>query len=866
MHLRRQLDRVADVGVVSAPAGYGKTLLLAEWARATTQVETAWVRLDRDDNPRRLWSAVLAAMAGCRSVPSFSPLQVGPTGSGWDLESAGSPDFLAELVVALDTLPAPLRLVLDDLQEVTDAAALRGVETFLRNRPRKVTLVLASRLDPPFRLHRLRLEGRLTELRADRLRFDLDEAHALLRGAGLDLTAAHVQRLLQQTDGWPAGLRFAAIAVAAATDIETLLTDFSGDDRAIADYLVGEVLSGLSADRMGLLRATSICEALPVGLAVVLSGREDAGWILADLERRTGLVREVGQRRGVYRVQPLLRSYLLADLSRQSVERAARLHATAARWWRGWGRPAKALEHAAQSNDPALLTRLVHASGVSLLVAGEHRPLRRALGASGERLIASDPFLSAVAALVGQATGDAHLVEVAGPPSCHAYPADRRSDDALLRAVSAELGALSRPGGAAAAALPEGDAAGLEPEVAALVGLARCAQRLRAGDDPLAVRRAIDGVLAVATEERFGFLSLQCLVLAAVAAAAGGDLRVMRQKSTEAVVVATVRGWQDSPWALTGTAMLSYAKLLAAEPVEAGRLAAEGLAHSLPTAVRLHTALGVIAGAARADRGDREGGFAAMGRARAALGDATASRFELAGMAAVEFETAVRLGRYVAARTVQRWLVERVGETAEALLMRAELGTTNGAGRIDPARAMLRHILDGQVSAILPSTLVEALLQEATLALRVEDPFAARRALQDAVEVAEPLELLRPFVHTGPAVRELLAQRYGSLEAAHTFGGRALAAGSHVGRPLEAVLTPREIAVLVMLPSLRSMNEIADDMTVSINTLKSHVRSIYTKLGVTSRRSAVLSAHENGLILCSATDPPALPEPAIPRG
>ena len=175
-------------------------------------------------------------------------------------------------------------------------------------------------------------------------------------------------------------------------------------------------------------------------------------------------------------------------------------------------------------------------------------------------------------------------------------------------------------------------------------------------------------------------------------------------------------------------------------------------------------------------------------------------------------------------------------------------------GHNDSARATLRRILDGRVDAVLPSTLVDAYLQETVLAANAEDHFAARRALQTAVDIAEPLDLLRPFVNAGPVVRELLAQRYGSLEAADTFGGRALAVGACDGRALQAVLSRREFAVLELLPSLRSMDEIASDLTVSINTLKSHIRSIYSKLGVSNRRCAVLTAHEYGLILSNGSE------------
>jgi LuxR family maltose regulon positive regulatory protein len=291
--------------------------------------------------------------------------------------------------------------------------------------------------------------------------------------------------------------------------------------------------------------------------------------------------------------------------------------------------------------------------------------------------------------------------------------------------------------------------------------------------------------------------------------------------------------------------MLAFGMLLMAEPEDAGRVAADGLTRTERTDPQVRFALAAIQGAALADGGDRAGAIAALRRARIALGDSAAGRIEIVVAATAEFESAIRLGQYAAARTVQCWLDERLGESAESLLMKAR--SELAAGRNHHARATLRCVLDGQVPAVLPSTRVQALLQETAVAVCADDRFAACRALQSAIELAEPLDLFRPFVHAGPEVRELLAQRYGSLEVADTFGGRALAAGARHGG-LESVLSRCELVVLAMLSSLQSLDEIAADLTVSVNTVKSHVRSIYGKLGVSSRRSAVLAAHEQGLI------------------
>src|SRR4051794_11459730 len=306
--LRTHLEAAdpADVGLVCAPAGYGKTLLLADWALNSTAADVAWVGLDRDDNdPKRLWASVIAAVAACPSVPSDSRLH-GP----WLWRPAGVPEFLAELGVALQRLSRPVRLILDDVHELVDPDALHGLQIFMRNRPAGLQLVLAGRLDPPLSLPRLRLAGRLWEVRAARMRFSLAEVATLLARSGVQLTPGQAEVLHARTGGWAAGLRLAALAVAQTADRDGFLADFSGDERSVADYLVEEIISGLPEDLRQFLRLVSISDLVPCGLAVELSGREDAESVLDRLEHQTSLVAAAGPRREVYRVQELLRTYL----------------------------------------------------------------------------------------------------------------------------------------------------------------------------------------------------------------------------------------------------------------------------------------------------------------------------------------------------------------------------------------------------------------------------------------------------------------------------------------------------------------------------------------------------------------------------
>jgi LuxR family maltose regulon positive regulatory protein len=260
--LRHLLDRAAadQVIVLSAPGGSGKTLLLADWVRSGEGPETAWISIDVDDNdPRQLWAAVVTALLAVPSVAADHRLQRLLT----EVTRERNADVVDALAAALDALDPPVRLVLDDVHELIGPEVLRDLARLVRLRPAGVRLVLASRLDPPISVPRLRLEGRLHELRVDVLRFTLDDTAALLTAAGLQLTPAQVAGLHVRTDGWVAGLRLAALALRRTEDPDGFLTAFSGDERSVADYLTGEILAGLSADTRTFLRAVSVCSLLP---------------------------------------------------------------------------------------------------------------------------------------------------------------------------------------------------------------------------------------------------------------------------------------------------------------------------------------------------------------------------------------------------------------------------------------------------------------------------------------------------------------------------------------------------------------------------------------------------------------------------
>ena len=341
---------------------------------------------------------------------------------------------------------------------------------------------------------------------------------------------------------------------------------------------------------------------------------------------------------------------------------------------------------------------------------------------------------------------------------------------------------------------------------------------------------------------------MQCLALLGALAGTTGDITTMRAMSDEARTAAADHGWESSVWSATATTLLAYAALQRAEAADAERLSAAGLARGLAPHPQLRFALQAVHGAAAFDRGDRPAGLAELQQARSEFGDLAAGSEQTAVIAMLEFRAALLLGHSAAARTVFGWLAERTSNNAELLVLRAWAEAAGGL--FDHARALVKPVLKGPVRALLPQTVVEAWLLESSLALRAEERPAARRALQTALAVAEPLDALRPFTMAEPGIRELLVHQRGSFGASEGFVARALAADAGSGKG-NSVLSERELTVLQLLPSLLQMDEIASDLTVSVNTVKSHVRSIYTKLGVSSRRLAVLAAHEHGLLTSS---------------
>ncbi|MER6663139.1 LuxR C-terminal-related transcriptional regulator [Amycolatopsis japonica] len=838
---------------VGAPAGLGKTVLLAEWA-ARRRGAVAWVSADAEDDDERLfWSAVLEALCGCARIPAGNPLRslAVPESPGTDLA------FLATIADALDTVDEPVLLVLDDAQEITHPGTWRGVRALLRHQPSGLRLVISSRLEPPLPLVRARVAGELVEVGVDRLRFSPEEADALIAAIGPGIPPHQVGLLVSRTGGWPAGLRLAAASAARQGNLADF---FAGRDRAVLDYLTDEVLAPLSAVHRDLLRAISICDEIPVGLAAALTDRPDAEALLRELGEPARVV-HTGGTPPRHRVPPLLRTYLRAELLRRDPDRTRSLHAAAARWFAEHDQAPAALLHSVRSGNTTRVGELSRRHAVPLFLSGEHNVLRLALAVLGERRAVASPLLALVSAALYLERGEPTSAESQLSCADAAWPAEPDAELTVLRQlVRSRLAQVDRGPAQAVRAAEQ-----VDEHLAADTGLSGLATLHRVGvltarRDRASARTALARVAESAGNARHHFLATQCLVTLSGLAGSDGDYREMEALARR---VQARHAAHDPHRSLEGaqvSAQLAHGSLLRGEAAECvehakqiGRMLGDAPARA---AANLGLIAETLRGAAEFELGGWHSGLRRMRRARTRLGTGRSFSAEHAAWCAVlEHRAALRLGAADQARETFRWAQPIIAGSGELLLMRAR--TQLRLGRQGAASAVLRSLSEDGAPMLLPWSGIEASLIGVRAALAAGAPERAVRSLDDALRAAEPGDVRFPFVFAPSDVIAFLTARLGKLGAGERFACQVLARRRESRTPpMPAPLTERERSVLRLLPTQRSIDEIAQDLTVSPNTVKTHVRGIYAKLDVRSRRDAVAIALRRGLLDTEGIDLP----------
>jgi LuxR family maltose regulon positive regulatory protein len=842
----------AIAALICAPAGCGKTLLLAEWAHRRGTAETAWVSLDSDDNDdRRFWSAVLDALTASPRIPAESPLRT------LEVPPLPSTDlaFLAEVVDALDELPDPVVLVLDDLHEITDPQPLRGLQVLVRHQPAGLRLVLSSRRAPELPLARLRLADQLVEMHVEELKFSLPEARALFAVAGATVPPDGLHRLVDEAEGWAVGLRLAAASAVQHGDLDEFV---AGHDRALLEYLTDEVLSPLAADTREFLRAICVGEEVSVGLAGALSGRGDAGVTLHELSEQTLVVVRHDAPQRQYRVPALLRSYLLADLGRQEPDRVAALHSVAADWFAAESNPARALTHCTRARDSERITSLLRQHAVALFLAGDHTVLRSALAVLDDRLISADALLALVVASLCLEAGEPGTADLHLAHADATWPGRPSAELEVLRQLAHSQRAQIE-GDVAEIALAAADVdteLAAETALAALATLQHVVARLLSGDGK-GVREQLTAILATAEDAGQHHVATRCLTLLSALAAVEGDFRLMTTFAKRVDRRNEVHGWPRTIEAASAGVLLAYGALVRGEPGECVREAirvAQLFDDSPPrTTTNLYLVAEILRGAAEFELGEWHAGLRRMQKARTAMGDKPFSPQHAALSGLLEHRAALLLGAGEEAREVLHWSQETLAQSGELLLMRARAQLV--LGRQASADNLLQPLLNGEVAAVLPWTVIEALLVGVQAAVDSGEPDRGRRLLEKALSTTDLTGAWYPFVFAPPEVIAILTSQLGRLGPCERIAGQILARRRRLSTPpVPAPLTERERSVLRLLPTLRSIDEIAEDLTVSPNTVKTHVRGIYAKLAVRRRRDAVAIALTQGLLDAEVTD------------
>ena len=841
----------APLTTVTGPPGAGKTMSIALWAAARTSPgPCAWMTVDDYDNrPRVFWSYVTAALRAA-GVPAAPPAAA--TASGSEV----SHSFLLRLASTLAAQDPPVTLVLDDLHLLTAPAALDGLAYLLRNASPGLRLIAASRMDPLLPLHRYRVGGELCEIRAGDLAFSVPEATLLLAQHGVTLPDSTVESLTRRAEGWAAGLRLAAISLEGHPDPAQFVKEFAAEDSSITGYLVEEVLDAQPAPVRDLLLRTSILSRVSADVADDLmdgSGGDAAG-ALTELARTNAFVRAVGH--GSYRYHPLFGSVLRLKLRREYPGQVADLHRRAAHWYWRQGSLAEAVRHAADADDWPLAARIV----VDELAIGQlidprgDRPLADEFRCLPPAPPGAGPEFLLVAAAMELAAGDppgAGQLHGAALSAADAILTRRPAGEDIAARLAAALIRVTlsrRTGDHAAAAraaaraeellphIPEAQAA-RHPGVRIEVLAGRGAAELWAGrfDRAAAIlATARDVTTAEASYERLG-----CLGDLALAEALRGHLTRAGGLADEALA-----GQPASPAATLALACvhldrgeLREARTQLKLADEALRLRPDPLTDALARAVTARHALAEgHAGPAR--------GMLSRAAAGLPLPSWLSRRMALVESGACAAEGAVQAAVDAAESAAPRSHLDAAVALAQAWL---------GAGNAPAAR---RALAAPSAAAAPDYARVEAWLVEARLSYRAEDRARGHRSLEQALRLASAEQLRLPFILERAWIRPVLRRDPGLARAYQPLLEPDVISARQVATPppgdaaplIVEQLSQREREVIRYMSEMMSTAEIAAEMYISVNTVKTHLKSIYRKLAAAHRREAVRRARQLHLV------------------
>jgi LuxR family transcriptional regulator, maltose regulon positive regulatory protein len=845
--------RWCPLTVVSGPPGAGKTMAVALWAAAQTG-PVAWVGLDEFDNGMGpFWSYVVAAL---RRSGVALPKEVCALPKGTDHDD----EFLLRLTAALAAQDPPVMLVLDDLHLLTGPEVLKGLDFMLRNAGSALRVVVTSRVDPLLPLHRYRLAGHLTEIRASDLAFSIAEAGLLLAQHSNTLTADSLESLTERTEGWAAGLRLAAISLATHPDPGQFVKELMAEDSPLICYLVDEVLNVQPPEVREVLLSTCLLEHVSADAAAELTGDEHAAGILASLARTNAFVQPIGS--GWYRYHTLFAEMLRLKLRYEHPDRVTVLLQRAARWYQRKGMLADAVQQAARAGDWALAAAMV----VDELAIGQlvESPGAQRLAAEfadlplGRTWTEPAPYLvsAAIALAAGQDESCAVALDAADD-LLDRLPADHETAGRLSAAI-VRLSASLRTGDLISAASAADRAEAMlartrrgklaeHPEISRRVLGGRAAVELWSGHLEEATRILEAGLSAEATSGRPAERADWTGQLALIEALRGQLARAEELASQAAAVTSEHQPPGQPPDAVPLVA-LALVHLERNDLHEARRFLKQADDALGESPDRLIGAVAYLVAA---------GGALAEGRPAVAAQIVTRARSG--------WPVPAWLDQQLSLVESQAWGV--AGDVPAALAAAERAGACLAAdvavahawavaGERDNAAQALAPVLAAHSQLPEPVRL-QAWLTDARLRYAGGDGTRGRRILAAALRLADRERLRLPFVLERDWLTPVL-RRDPELVDAHrrllapVLGHEQLPVPVTARPPAPVLvvepLTERELEVLTHVSGMLNTAEVASEMYISVNTVKTHLRNIYRKLSAEHRNEAVRRARQLQLI------------------
>ena len=842
----RGAERVAaPVTLVAATAGWGKTIFAASWlAAAAPNRVLAWVNLDEaDDDPHAFWCAVATALMPDLQAPAVETLRRVAAGA---VEADDLPRVMAS---ALRLARTPIALVLDNLHEIRSPQVHSSLIRLVQRPPPNLALLVTTRRDPPWPLAQLRLAGMVAEVRAADLAFRGEEGAALFLQLGVGVTGAQLEQLVQRTEGWPAGLRLAAMHLKGVADVAAAVEAFSGEDHSVAGYLLTEVLDRQSPELVAFLETISVVDLVSADLAVALTGRQDGAQVLADLAASHLFVQAVGRPGRWYRLHRLIADILRARPT--SRRRQRDLQRRAAEWFRGNGMPLDAIRSAVLGELWPLAADLAGIHALALIMVGSGRALERVLARIPTAVLGVHPALAGALALARVALGsDAQVATLIGLGRAAegTVSAARAGRARVLLGLSAS--GAARIAGDWEAAVAVYRSMPVEPAALGALGMAgaevvpvlaannRGTAALWAGDLPAADRH-----LSAATDVNLNAVvlpQLNAMAYHALLRCERGELGPAEAAARHVITTATTAGLQMAVHVVGAYLTMVQVTVDRGDADEADawlERIADVEAMTAEPHVRLAAA--ILLAVRREAAGDRETALGGL-RAHGDLGGWRPPPGLRERWMLTEAALLARAGDAAAAAK----LLERMGRagTPEGVIGAARvhllLGDLEAATTVRARARPADHVRGRATTAVL----------DALLAAAAGDADRASDHLEDALTAAMPWTLRRPFL-AEEDLRPLLERRIERGSAVPEFAldlldrmSSASVADVELRRPLADPLTERERTVLRYLASTLSNAEIAAELYVSLSTVKTHQRAVYRKLGAGGRREAVRRA------------------------